>query len=91
MLIRPETDAGVPPRVASRNFVTGCLIKDVTRRLTNEALNGLSPPPSWIVDIVAAHAVTGNISGEATNLLSNIFLEATRGRSVTERDLEPAL
>ena len=31
-------------RVASRNFVTGCLTKDVTRYLTDEALNGLLPP-----------------------------------------------
>ena len=65
-------------RVASRNFVTGCLIKDVTRHLTNEAMNGLSSPPSWIVDIIAAHAVAGNISGEATNSVGNISPEATR-------------
>jgi hypothetical protein len=31
-------------RVASRNFVTGCLTKYVTRYLTDEALNGLLPP-----------------------------------------------
>ena len=31
-------------RVASCNFATGCLTKDVTRHLTEEALNGLLPP-----------------------------------------------
>ena len=31
-------------RVASHNFATGCLTKDVTRHLTEEALNGLLPP-----------------------------------------------
>ena len=28
----------------ARNFATGCLTKDVTRHLTDEALNGLLPP-----------------------------------------------
>jgi hypothetical protein len=31
-------------RVASRNFVTGCLTKDVTRYFPDQALNSLSPP-----------------------------------------------
>jgi hypothetical protein len=31
-------------RVASRNFVSGCLTKDVTPRLTDEALNDVSSP-----------------------------------------------
>lgn len=37
-------DATTLLSVASRNFVTGCLTKDVTRYLTDEALNGLLPP-----------------------------------------------
>ena len=31
-------------RVASRNLVTGCLTKDVTRHFVDEALDGLSSP-----------------------------------------------
>jgi hypothetical protein len=35
-------------RVASRNFATGCLTKDVTGHLNDEVLNDLSSPPPWM-------------------------------------------
>jgi hypothetical protein len=41
-----RADLEQPCRVASRNFVTGCLTKDVTRHCTHESLNGFSPPHS---------------------------------------------
>src|SRR3954469_7514354 len=41
MGLRSDHVAGRSCRVASRNFVTGCLTKDVTRHFTDEALNGL--------------------------------------------------
>ena len=46
-------------RVASRKFATGCLTKNVTRHLTEEALNGLLPPHphSLLQRIELSHAV----------------------------------